>query len=94
MWLAVIVLIFLGLTMMINGALANGILQSIVPNELRGRVMAAYVFVYVGFGPIGALLAGVTASVVNVQWAIGGGGAVLLAYSAWAFWKFPEMRRV
>lgn len=94
MWLAVVVLVFLGLTMMINGALANGILQSIVPDELRGRVMAAYVFVYVGFGPIGALLTGAIANVVNVDWAIGLGGAVMLAYSAWAFWKFPEMRRV
>ena len=93
-WLAVIVLVFLGLTMMINGALANGILQSIVPDELRGRVMAAYVFVYVGFGPIGALLTGAIANVVNVDWAIGLGGAVMLLYSAWAFWKFPEMRRV
>ncbi len=94
MWLAVVVLVFLGLTMMINGALANGILQSIVPDELRGRVIAAYVFVYVGFGPIGALITGAIANVVNVQWAIGGGGAVMLLYSAWAFWRFPEMRRV
>ena len=94
MWLAVIVLVFLGLTMMINGALANGILQSIVPDELRGRVMAAYVFVYVGFGPIGALLTGAIANVVNVDWAIGLGGAVMLLYSVWAFWRFPEMRRV
>ncbi|MEO7501383.1 MAG: MFS transporter [Gemmatimonadaceae bacterium] len=94
MWLAVVVLVVLGLTMMINGALANGILQSIVPDELRGRVMAAYVFVYVGFGPIGALITGAIANVVNVQWAIGGGGAVMLLYSAWAFWRFPEMRRV
>jgi MFS family permease len=94
MWLAVVVLVFLGLTMMINGALANGILQSIVPDELRGRVMAAYVFVYVGFGPIGALLTGAIANVVSVDWAIGLGGAVTLLYSTWAFWRFPEMRRV
>ena len=39
--------------MLINGALSNGILQSVVPDELRGRVMATYVFVYVGFTPIG-----------------------------------------
>ena len=88
------VLLFLGLTMLINGALANGILQSVVPDELRGRVMAAYVFVYVGFTPIGSLVAGAVARAAGVQWAIGIGGVVMLFYSSWAFWKFPELRRV
>jgi len=83
-----------GLTMLINGALANGILQSVVPDQLRGRVMAAYVFVYVGFTPIGSLIAGAMARVTSVQWAIGTGGAIMLLYAIWAFWKFPELRRV
>ncbi|MEP6905596.1 MAG: MFS transporter [Gemmatimonadales bacterium] len=89
-----VLLVFIGLTMMINGALANGMLQAIVPDELRGRVMAAYVFVYVGFTPIGSLIAGAVAHALNVQWAIGGGAAIMLLYSAWAFWKFPEMKGV
>jgi MFS family permease len=91
--IAGLLLVFIGLTMMINGALANGMLQQIVPDELRGRVMAAYVFVYVGFTPIGSLIAGAVAHAVNVQVAIGGGAAIMLAYSLWAFWKFPEMKR-
>jgi predicted MFS family arabinose efflux permease len=92
--IAGLLLIFIGLTMMINGALANGMLQQIVPDELRGRVMAAYVFVYVGFAPIGSLIAGAVAHAINVQVAIGGGAAIMLVYSAWAFWKFPEIKRV
>ena len=91
--IAGVLLVFIGLTMMINGAIANGMLQSIVPDELRGRVMAAYVFVYVGFAPIGALIAGAVAHLLNVQWAIGGGAAIMLAYAAWAFAKFPEIKR-
>ena len=87
-------LFLLGLSMLINGALANGILQTVVPDVLRGRVMAAYVFVYVGFTPIGSLIAGVVARVTSVQWAIGIGGVVMLLYASWAFWKFPELRRV
>ena len=88
------VLLFLGLTMLINGALANGILQSVVPDELRGRVMAAYVFVYVGFTPIGSLLVGALAGATNVQWAIGAGALIMIVYASIAFWKVPELRRV
>jgi MFS family permease len=92
--LAAFVLLFLGLTMLINGALANGILQSVVPDELRGRVMATYVFVYVGFTPIGSFIAGAMARFIGVQWAIFSGGVIMLAYSLWAFWKYPEIRAV
>ncbi len=92
--LAALVLLFLGLTMLINGALANGILQSVVPDELRGRVMATYVFVYVGFTPIGSFIAGAVARAVGVQWAILSGGVMMLAYAVWAFWKYPEIRAV
>jgi MFS family permease len=92
--LAAFVLLFLGLTMLINGALANGILQSVVPDELRGRVMATYVFVYVGFTPIGSFIAGAMSRFVGVQWAIFTGGVVMLTYSLWAFSRYPEIRAV
>jgi hypothetical protein len=88
------VLLFLGLTMIINGALANGILQSVVPDSLRGRVMSAYVFVFVGFTPIGSLLACAFARATSVQWAIGSGSVIMLGYVTRAFWKFPELRKV
>jgi MFS family permease len=92
--LAAAVLLVLGLTMLINGALANGILQTVVPDELRGRVMATYVFVYVGFTPIGALIAGALSRLIGVEWAIFSGGVVMLAYAIWAFSKYPEIRAV
>jgi MFS family permease len=92
--LAAFVLLFLGLAMLINGALANGILQSVVPDELRGRVMATYVFVYVGFTPIGSFIAGAVSRFLGVQWAIFSGGVIMLTYALWAFWKFPEIRAV
>lgn len=89
--LAAALLLCLGLTMLINGALANGMLQSAVPDELRGRVMATYVFVYVGFTPIGSFIAGAVSNLIGVRWAIGLGGAVMLLYSTWAFWRYPEI---
>jgi predicted MFS family arabinose efflux permease len=90
--LAAALLLCLGLTMLINGALANGMLQSAVPDELRGRVMATYVFVYVGFTPIGSFIAGAISNLIGVRWAIGLGGAAMLLYSTWAFWRYPEIR--
>jgi len=92
--LAAVVLILMGLTMLINSALANGILQTVVPDELRGRVMATYIFVYVGFTPIGSFIAGALSRVMGVQWAIFSGGVIMLTYSLWAFWKYPEIRAV
>ena len=94
MEVVVVVLLLLGLTMLINGSLANGILQSVVPDELRGRVMAAYVFVYVGFVPIGSLIEGAVARATSVQWALGSGAVIMLGYASWAFRRFPELRRV
>src|ERR1700737_4802126 len=91
---AALLMLFLGLTMLINGALANGILQSVVPDELRCRVMATLVFVYVGVTPLGSFIAGVMARFGGVQWAIFAGGVIMLAYSLWAFSKYPEIRAV
>jgi hypothetical protein len=56
--------------------------------------MAAYVFVYVGFTPIGSLIVGALARVTSVQWAIGGGAVIMFVYASIAFWKVPELRRV
>ena len=89
---AAAILLAVGFMMLLNGALANGLLQSIVPDELRGRIVSAYVFVYVGMAPIGAFLAGIVADALNVQWAIGGGAAVMLLYALWSFRRHPELQ--
>ena len=86
------VLLLCGLFMILQTALANGILQAIVPDELRGRVMAAYVVVYVGFAPIGSFTGGALARVVGIEWTLAAGGGVMLLFALWTFWKHPELR--
>jgi MFS family permease len=84
-----------GFAMILNGALTNGLLQAIVPDALRGRLMAAYSFVVVGLSQVvGALLAGALARAVSVDWAIGGAAAVMLVYTRYAFAEHPELRRL
>lgn len=90
--LAIVILVISGCTMLINGALANGMLQHMVPDALRGRVMAAYVFVYVGLTPIGSLLLGAVARLAGVQWAIGLGATVMLAHTAWELHQRPALK--
>jgi len=91
---AAIMLVFVGFGMLLHGALANGLMQSIAPDELRGRVVSAYVFVAVGLVPIGSFILGAVARVAGVDWAIGGCAVVVLAHSAWAFAKNPALRTV
>jgi MFS family permease len=93
--LAYPVLLIVGFTMILNNATGNAALQRIVPNELRGRMMAAYSFIAVGLSTVlGSMIGGALAHAVGVSWAIGLGGVAMLAYAAWAFRSHPELRMV
>jgi MFS family permease len=93
--LAGAVLLVTGFAMIVNNALGNGLLQSLVPNHLRGRLMALYSLIVVGLSQVvGSFLAGVLARVVGPEWAIGGGAALMLAYTLYAFWRHPEITKL
>ena len=84
--LAYPLLLLIGFAMIVNSAQANAILQHLVPDELRGRIMAAYSFIVVGLSQVaGSFVAGAVARAFGVAWAIGGGGALMLCYAIWAF---------
>ena len=92
-WIAYVLLLAIGCTMILNGAISNGLLQSTVPDELRGRMMAAYGLVVVGLATVvGAFVAGTVANVVGVSVAIGGAAALMLLYGMWAFFRRPYLR--
>jgi MFS family permease len=60
----------------------NTLIQSIVPDELRGRVIGVYMTVFAGSTPIGGVIAGALASALGAAAAIGIGGASTLAVGA------------
>jgi len=84
-WLSTALLIPVGFCMMIDLSASNTLIQAIVPDELRGRIMAAYSMMLMGMGPFGALLAGALADRIGapVTVALGAvacvGGAILFA---------------
>src|SRR4051812_24276287 len=79
LWLALAVLPFVGAGMMITMAATNTIIQTVVSEELRGRVMAFYTMAFLGTAPIGSLLAGVLADRVGPSTTILLGGTACLA---------------
>jgi MFS family permease len=91
--LALLLLALAGCAMIITTALANTMLQTLVPDALRGRVMAFYAFVFVGMAPLGAFQAGVVAEHHGAPIAIAMGGVACLIAMAVAAWVAPELRR-
>jgi MFS family permease len=92
--LAALLLALVGCAMIITTALANTMLQTIVPDELRGRVMAFYAFVFVGMAPFGAFLAGLLAEHTSAPVAIAWGGVGCLVAALLVAWSVPELRRM
>ena len=72
------VLVLLGFAMINMTALTNTLLQTIAPDELRGRVVSFYAWAFLGLGPFGALQAGVVAEHLGTPWALAIGGSVCL----------------
>jgi MFS family permease len=94
-WVGYLLLLAIGGTMILNGAISNGLLQTIVPDELRGRMMAAYGLVVVGLSQsLGGFVAGVLARYLGVASSIGICAAVMLVYGMWAFFQRPELRSI
>ena len=70
----------------VTNAVANSMLQSLVADEFRGRLMSVYSLISVGVSQVfGAFAAGAVASAVGVDWAIGAGAAIMLGFAMYAF---------
>jgi MFS family permease len=85
-WLSAALLVPVGLCMMVEMAASNTVIQSLVPDALRGRVMAAYAMMFLGMAPFGALFAGAIAARIGAPPTVAIGGAAC-ALAALVFWR-------
>ena len=90
--LSLFILALTGCAMITNNALTNTLLQTLVPDALRGRVMGFYSFVFVGLAPLGAFAAGVIAEHYGAPVAVASGGIVTALSMAIAAWRVPALR--
>jgi MFS family permease len=90
--LAVLVLPVVGAGFMIQLAATNTVIQTIVEDRLRGRVMAFYTMAFFGSAPIGSLLAGLSADFVGTPWTIAVCGGVCIVSGLWFGRQLPSLR--
>ncbi len=91
-WISFTVLMLTGFTMMMQFTATNTLIQAMVPDQLRGRVMSIYSMLFLGMSPIGSLLAGWMADRIGAPVTVAVGGlASLIGGIAFAR-KWPSMR--
>jgi MFS family permease len=91
--LALICLVLVGVFQMLFLASTNTILQMIVPDDLRGRVMSLYMLDR-GFMPAGALFAGVTAHFIGAPMTVATMGAIVIVLVLFVAWRVPAIRNL
>ena len=93
-WVALIILPVAGGAFMVLLASTNTVLQTLVADKMRGRVMAFYTMAFFGTAPIGSLLAGVAAERFGSRWTIGLGGVVCILVGLWLATRLPRLRAI
>jgi len=81
-----------GFDQMVQLATSNTLLQTMVDDDRRGRVMGFFTAAFVGMAPIGSLLAGALASVIGAPWTVFIGGAACLVGAGTFARKLPQLR--
>lgn len=90
--LSIALLLPAGFCMLIQMSSSNTLIQTMVPDDLRGRVMSVYSMVFVGMAPFGALLAGAVAHRIGAPLTVAIGGATCIAGSFVFGSKWPALR--
>ena len=85
-WLSLLLMTAVGFGMMQGITASNTIIQTLVPEEMRGRVMSYYTASFVGMAPFGSLLAGALAHWIGAPRTVMLTGACCILGAAW-FWS-------
>ena len=92
LWLSALLLAPVGFCTMIQMASSNTLIQSMVPDRLRGRVMAFYAMTFMGMAPLGSLLAGSLAHNLGAPWTVFIGGMAAIVGAAIFWLRLPSLR--
>jgi MFS family permease len=90
-YLSSLLLVPVGFSMMTQMSSSNTLVQAMIPDTLRGRVMSVYSMMFMGLAPFGALFAGTLAGYIGAAETVALGGAVCIAGAVFFGWKRPGL---
>lgn len=93
LWLSMILMVVTGLGFMVQMAASNTVLQTIVDEDKRGRVMSFYTMAFMGTAPFGSLLAGGVAERIGAPYTLMFGGVGCILGASWFALTLPKLRR-
>jgi MFS family permease len=93
LWLSVIFMVITGFGFMVEMASSNTILQTIVEDNKRGRVMSLFIMAFLGTAPFGSLLAGILSERIGAPHTLVISGLCCLGGAAWFARGLPELRK-
>ena len=93
LWLSLPVLALAGFGLMVQSASSNTFLQSIVGDEMRGRIMSLYTMAFIGTMPLGSLYAGWLAEHIGAQLTVILGGLIAIGAASIFRHRLPGLRQ-
>jgi MFS family permease len=93
-WLSLLMMLLIGFGMMVEMASSNTVLQTIVEEDKRGRIMGFYTMAFMGMVPFGSLLAGSLANNIGAPNTVMIGGVACILGSVLFAKKLPSLRRI
>ena len=94
LWLSLLLMALVGFGLMQCAATSNTIIQSLVPEDKRARVMSYYTMAFFGAAPFGSLLAGVLAQRIGAPYTVILTGAFCVAGSLWFTIHLPNINAI
>ena len=93
MWLSTLLMLVAGYGMLQGLTATNTVIQTLVDEKMRGRVMSYYTAAFVGTAPFGSLLAGAMAHWIGAPLTVMINGSVCILGAAWFWSQLPKIRR-
>lgn len=94
LWLSLLAMLVLGGSLILQSTSGNTILQTIVEEDKRGRVMSLYTIAFISMATFGNLLAGSLASRIGAPNTLVIGGVVCIAGSLYFSRQLPALRKI